>query len=98
MTPAQLMSHLRELGPQDLNVVLHFLADHLYTATLANGFRLAHGDVMDLQQWLRELAEAARMSEFPEGTRFPESTKVHLAADSGARPKVTIVIAKKAQP
>ena len=58
MTAAELISDLQALGPQDLGVLLHYLADHLEEARMANGGRLI--DQIDFKQWLQELAEAAR--------------------------------------
>ena len=87
MTSRDLVAELRLLGPQDQNVIFAFIADHLYECRLNTGARL--NDAMDFKLFLHEVSEAWRVAEFPEGTVFPPSTKVHLAADSGTRPKVT---------
>jgi hypothetical protein len=64
MTPRELLCDL-PLGPGDTrHALLHarlfvsYLADHVYTAELADGGKLR--DAMDFTQWLRELADEAR--------------------------------------
>jgi hypothetical protein len=39
MTAAELMADLKAMGPQELHVFLHYLADHLYEAELAGSRR-----------------------------------------------------------
>lgn len=58
MTPLEFVSDLRRLGKQDFNVVMHFMADHLHEQRLADGRRIL--DEIDFQQWLKEVAEAAK--------------------------------------
>jgi hypothetical protein len=55
---AELIAKLRELGPQDFNVVMHLLADHVYDARLRDGRHLR--DAMDFKQWLQELGEEGK--------------------------------------
>lgn len=59
MTPIEFVSDLRRLGKQDFNVVMHFMADHLLEQRLWDGRRIL--DQIDMQQWLKEVAEAARV-------------------------------------
>lgn len=51
MTPTEIIEELAALGPQDFAVVLQFLADHVYPATLR--------DATDFKRWLEELSKAA---------------------------------------
>lgn len=64
MTTRELVSKYRACGPQELPVLLHFLADHWYELRLIGGGRLT--DVIDSATALRELAEAFRFPENPE--------------------------------
>jgi hypothetical protein len=75
MNARDLVSELRTIGEQDQNVIFAFVADHLYELRLNSGGRI--NDLMDFKLLLHELSEAWRFAEFPEGTRFPEETKVH---------------------
>jgi tRNA(Ile2) C34 agmatinyltransferase TiaS len=87
MTISQLISDYRALGPQSENVLLEFIADHLYELRLANSARII--DPMDFKEALHDLAEALRMAEFPEGTVLPPS-KVALAHSAYLKsPRVT---------
>jgi hypothetical protein len=54
----ELTSDLRALGQQDFSVALHYLADRVYYACLSTGGRLR--DVMDVKQWLEEIAESVK--------------------------------------
>ena len=74
MTPRDLISDYRSLGPQDPHIFPAYLADHLYEMRLNSGGRI--NDLMDFRLLLAEIAEAWRMAEFPEGTIFPLSTKL----------------------
>lgn len=88
MNARELISALRALGPQDKNVEYAYIADHLYEMTLNSGARFS--DVMQFKLFLHELSEAWRMSDFPEGTRFPESTKVvQMVPESKPAARVT---------
>lgn len=86
MTPHELISDLRALGPgQDTpaaqlytRLLLRYLADHLYDAELTTGMKLR--DLSDVIAFLRETADAARI---------PQSTKVLCAGERGTRPAVT---------
>jgi hypothetical protein len=78
MTAVDLIANLRALGPQELPVILHFLADHALEGRLTEGQRLC--DVTDFKAWLRELAEAFRNSE-----PVPEAL-AHSAFVTGAAP------------
>ena len=88
MKPRELLADF-DCGPGDTyqellyaRLLLSYLADHVYTAELKDGGKLR--DATDFSHWLTELAEAAR-----ELAQNPDNTKVHLAQDSGTRPKVT---------
>lgn len=59
MTAKELIDDLLFLGPQDLNVILSYIADHASEARLAGGERL--NDVTDFKAFLRELGEAWRV-------------------------------------
>ncbi len=61
VTSKELIDDLRALGPQDLNVVLRYLADRVPAARTADGLRIL--DASDFIQWLRELAQCWRVSE-----------------------------------
>ena len=54
MTSAEVIEALRDLGPQDLNVVFTYLAERVPDVRLEDGRRLC--DATDFQQWLHELA------------------------------------------
>lgn len=58
MTSAELICDLRIIGPQDLCVVLQYLADYLYEARLRDGSRLV--DISDFKLWLEELSAEAK--------------------------------------
>jgi hypothetical protein len=66
MNPAELIAdHLRSLGPCQSSpeamlytrLLLHYLADHLYTAQLTSGMKLR--DLSDVHAFLLELSAAA---------------------------------------
>lgn len=59
MTSKELVSKYRALGPQDMPVFLHFLADHWHALKFADGQRL--NDNSDSSLMLRELAEAFKL-------------------------------------
>lgn len=61
MTAKELIDHLRACGPQDLNVVFHYLADRVHESRLEGGQRLL--DSTDFTIWLRELGNAWREAE-----------------------------------
>jgi hypothetical protein len=61
MTAKEVIDDLRAMGPQDVRVIFHYLADRAIDARLAEGQRIC--DVSDVVAWLRELAEAAKESE-----------------------------------
>jgi hypothetical protein len=62
MTAQELIAGLRAMvGPQEVRVIFHYLANHAIEARLAEGQRIT--DVSDVVAWLRELAEAAKESE-----------------------------------
>jgi hypothetical protein len=85
MTTAQLIAELRTLGPGQntheamlySRIVLRFLADNVQDAQLADGSRLQY--VTDFMAWLREVADAARIS---------VSTKVPAMMEMSTRPAV----------
>ena len=85
MKAQEIIADLSDLGPgQDApgvllytRLLLHYLADHVSHARLADGQRL--NDSTDFVAWLRELAEAARI---------PVNTKVLEMAGTGTRPLV----------
>ena len=88
MTPRELLCDL-PLGPGDTrHALLHarllvsYLADHVYTAELADGGKLR--DAMDLTQWLRELADEARKL-----LANGQSTEVSPVAERSTCRKVT---------
>ena len=58
---AELLDILRQIGPLECRLILRHLADHVYSARLANGKRIT--DAMDVPTWLRELADALRVPE-----------------------------------
>lgn len=59
MIAAELISDLRAIGdPQDLCVILQYLADYLYESRLANGMELT--DAADFKMWLEELSAEAK--------------------------------------
>ena len=78
MTPSELIARYRDLGPQDLNVLLQFIADRLYCLRLANGPRIL--DVTDMKQAFLEMAEELRKS---------CNTKVPWMVNEKPIPKVT---------
>ncbi|HZW05360.1 MAG TPA: hypothetical protein VFF58_00500 [Candidatus Nitrosotalea sp.] len=82
MTARELMAYMQRCGPQELNVVFHFLADQAGQARLSNGARLC--DVSDFSAWLRELGDAARIS-----GEIPDSTEVLPMPERSTRPRVT---------
>jgi len=86
MTARELISDYRSLGPQDPHIFPAYVADHLYELRLNSGGRV--NDLMDFKLLLHELAEAWRFAEFPEGTVFPPSTKVHQMPECRPRTKV----------
>lgn len=57
VTADELVEDLLQLGPQDLHVLFHYLADHLTEARLLQGGRL--NDATDFKAWLRELGDVA---------------------------------------
>jgi hypothetical protein len=59
LSPKTVIAELRELGPQDFQVVMHFLAERVYQARLADGRKLR--DVLDFKQWLEELGEEGKL-------------------------------------
>jgi hypothetical protein len=61
MTASEIIADLRAMGAQDVRVIFHFLANRAIEARLAEGQRIC--DVTDVVAWLRELAEAARVTE-----------------------------------
>jgi hypothetical protein len=58
MTASDLISNLRQCGPQSLSVILHYIADRVYEAELPNGAALR--DATDFKAWLVDLADEAR--------------------------------------
>lgn len=66
MTAKELIDHLRACGPQDLNVVFHYIADRVPELRLEDGQRLL--DSTDFTVCLRELGKAWREAE---GWKFP---------------------------
>jgi hypothetical protein len=58
LTPDQLVSDIRQLGPQEFHVILHYLADRVQEARLRDGRRIL--DQIDFEQWLKECAEVAK--------------------------------------
>lgn len=81
MNARELIADLRLLGPQDLNVVFHYLAARVYDARLAGGLPLS--DAHDFKLWLEELGEASKHSP------ILESTEVLVQPGNGTSPKVT---------
>lgn len=57
MKATELIADLRAVGPQDLCVVLTFLAERVPSARLADGQSLR--DATDFMAWLHELAAAS---------------------------------------
>jgi hypothetical protein len=84
-TAQQFAYRLRAQGQQDPNVIFAQLAEGFFGFRLKTGHRVFTLD--DAVQFLYELAEAVKLSEFPEGTVFPPSAKVLQMAES--KPKVT---------
>jgi hypothetical protein len=80
MTAKELISTFRILGPQEASVIFTYLADQVYDAKLATGQRIL--DATDFTAWLRELAEAAKVSD------FSQSTQVSSGTEFGTSPKV----------
>ena len=85
MTPSELIAELSALGPASLDpgllhtrLLLRYLADHVYEATLSNGGKLRDG--LDFRHWLVELAEEARNL---------DRTKVSNVGEKSTGPKVT---------
>jgi hypothetical protein len=78
MTPQELIADYRALGQQDLNVLLQFIADHLYELRLSNGAYLYDGT--DFKQAFVEMAEELRKA---------NSTKVPWMAERSTGQKVT---------
>jgi hypothetical protein len=60
MTPSELIADYRRLGQQDLNVLLQFIADHLYELQLTSGGCIL--DATDCKEAFVEMAEALRKS------------------------------------
>jgi hypothetical protein len=54
----EIAADLRQLGQQNLGVVLRYIADRVYYARLRDGSRVC--DVIDFKQLLEEIAEAIR--------------------------------------
>lgn len=80
MIAQELIAHLRDCGPQPLNVIFHFLADRCAQSRLASGARLC--DAGDFTAWLRELGDAAQPD-------IPGSTEALHLAERSTRPTVT---------
>jgi hypothetical protein len=74
MTAKEMISNLRALGPQDASAIFQYLADHATEARLPRGGRLC--DVTDFTAWLRELADAAKVSDLPESTQAPWAAEI----------------------
>lgn len=80
MTARELMADF-DLGPGDprqsllyARLLLTYLADHVYTAELANGTPLR--DASDFSRWCLELAaEAAKIGKLPQGTEAPQGLR-----------------------
>ena len=78
MTTVELIADYLHLGPQDLNVLLQFIADHLYELRLSNGAYLYDGT--DFKQAFVEMAEELRKA---------NRTKVPWMVNQRPCPKVT---------
>jgi hypothetical protein len=78
MTPQELIADYRALGQQDLNVLLQFIADHLYELQLTSGGCIL--DATDCKEAFLEMAEALRKS---------CSTSVPSTVNEKPIPKVT---------
>jgi hypothetical protein len=63
MTPNDLVSKLCELGPQDLCVILHVIAENWYDARLESGEPLS--DATAAKAYLEKCSEAAIVRDFP---------------------------------
>jgi len=85
MNARELVSELRQLGPQDKNVEYAYIADRMYGLRLNSGARLH--DLMDFKLFLHELSEAWRVAEFPEGTIFPPSLNLLTMPECKPRSK-----------
>jgi hypothetical protein len=57
MNASELLSNFRALGPQPLNVVLQYLADHFHEFRTRTGHKLFTGE--DTQMFLEESADVA---------------------------------------
>ena len=88
MTAQELIADLRaqahDLSPQDAWVIFNYLADYFIAARLANGQRIC--DVTDAKAFLRELAEAAKVSGVSQSC---DSTEVPAPAEFRTWSKVT---------
>jgi hypothetical protein len=62
--PAEFITELRELGPQDMSVILEFLGANLHKAEAHGGGRL--NDRLDFALWLHDLSEAAAAAHYGE--------------------------------
>ena len=82
MTARELLSDLRRMGPQSLEVLFTYLANHWYEFRLENGTLVRHSDAIGAREFLLECAAAAKLS--PD----VESTEVSIAAGSRPRPQV----------
>jgi hypothetical protein len=83
-TAQQFAYRLRAQGQQDANVIFAQIAEGFFGFRLKTGHRVFTLD--DAVQFLYELAEAVKLSEFPEGTVFPPSAKVHQMPERSTRP------------
>jgi hypothetical protein len=75
MNARELIADLRLLGPQDPNVVFHYLAARVYDARLSNGLPLH--DAHDFKLWLEELGEASKCPALPADHTCPDCGHVH---------------------
>ena len=67
MTSKELVAKYRACGPQEIPVLLHFLADHWYELRLVDGQKM--NDATDASLALREIAEAFRLPASVEAQR-----------------------------